>query len=42
MFSKKHYIGFLHDSCYEKRKLKYTGIVLVRRDNPEIVKHLFR
>lgn len=42
LFSKKHYIGWLHEKNYEDKKLKYTGIVLVRRDNPEIVKHLFR
>ena len=42
LFSKKHYIGWLHEKSFEERKLKYTGIVLVRRDNPEIVKHLYR
>jgi DNA polymerase elongation subunit (family B) len=42
LFSKKHYIGYLHDKSYEERKLKYSGIILARRDNPEIVKYIFK
>jgi DNA polymerase elongation subunit (family B) len=42
LFSKKHYIGWLHEKSFEKKKLKYSGIVLVRRDNPEIVKKIFK
>lgn len=42
LFSKKHYIGWLHEKNYEEKKLKYSGIILARRDNPEIVKYLFR
>ena len=42
MFSKKHYIGWLHEKSFEDKKLKYSGIVLARRDNPDIVKCLFR
>jgi DNA polymerase elongation subunit (family B) len=42
LFSKKHYIGWLHEKNAVERKLKYSGIILVRRDNPEIVKFLFR
>jgi DNA polymerase elongation subunit (family B) len=42
LFSKKHYIGYLHEKNEIDRELKYKGIILVRRDNPEIAKHLFR
>jgi DNA polymerase elongation subunit (family B) len=42
MFSKKHYIGWLHENSFEDKKLKYSGIVLARRDNPEIVKQIFK
>ena len=42
LFSKKHYIGWLHEKSYSDKKLKYSGIILARRDNPEIVKMLFR
>ncbi len=42
MFSKKHYIGWLHEKNYEEKHLKYSGIVLVRRDVPEITKTIFR
>ena len=42
LFSKKHYIGWLHEKSYEDKKLKYSGIILARRDNPEIVKFLFK
>ena len=42
LFSKKHYIGWLHEKSFEDKKLKYSGIILARRDNPDIVKHLFR
>ena len=42
LFSKKHYIGWLHEKNALERKLKYSGIILVRRDNPEIVKYIFR
>lgn len=42
LFSKKHYIGWLHEKSFEDKKLKYSGIILARRDNPEIVKYLFR
>lgn len=42
LFSKKHYIGWLHEKNYEEKHLKYSGIVLVRRDVPEITKTIFR
>jgi len=42
LFSKKHYIGWLHEKSYEDKKLKYSGIILARRDNPDIVKYIFK
>jgi len=42
LFSKKHYIGWLHEKSFEDKKLKYSGIILARRDNPDIVKYIFK
>ena len=42
MFSKKHYIGYLHEHNEIKRELKYKGIILIRRDNPNIVKLIYK
>lgn len=42
MFSKKHYIGYLHENDEYHKELKYRGIILVRRDNPYITKHIYK
>jgi len=42
LFAKKRYIGYYHEKDEHEKDLKYHGIILVRRDNPEIVKLMFR
>lgn len=42
LFQKKHYIGYLYENDEFHGKLKYSGIVLIRRDNPEILKDLYK
>ena len=42
LFAKKRYIGYYHEKDEHEKELKYHGIILVRRDNPEIAKYLFR
>jgi DNA polymerase elongation subunit (family B) len=39
--AKKKYVGFYYDSKSPKYTIKYMGIVLKRRDNAPIVKHVF-
>ena len=41
LFSKKRYAGHLYEEDPEKYKMKSMGIVLKRRDNAPIVKHIY-
>jgi len=41
LFSKKRYAGHLYEEDPEKYKMKSMGIVLKRRDNAPIVKHVY-
>ena len=39
--AKKKYVGFYYSGKSPKYTIKYMGIVLKRRDNAPIVKHVF-
>ena len=41
LFSKKRYIGNLYEFDLDSYKQKSMGIVLKRRDNADIVKHIY-
>jgi DNA polymerase delta subunit 1 len=41
IFSKKRYVGNLYEDDVDKCKRKEMGIVLKRRDNAQIVKHIY-
>lgn len=41
LIAKKRYVGLLYESDPTKSKLDYKGIVLKRRDNAPIVKHIY-
>jgi len=42
LFSKKRYVGMLYETDPAKVYMKYMGIVLKRRDNPNIVKTIYK
>ncbi len=42
LFAKKRYVGWLYEKSAEEQNLKYTGIVLKRRDNCKFMKIVYK